>query len=223
MSQPTVHSSQLKLDLGSGSRPREGFVGVDIAALENVVAFDLTSGDKWPWKDGEVEELTSSHFIEHIQADYVEVMRSSWPLALGQQPYRSVDEMLEPKAKSQKLVSRVSQDRLLFFFDEAYRVIRADGLFHLEWPALKSTDAFRDPTHRRFLPLEFTLYLSQVSREMMGLQHYEARCNWETVEGSARMILNPERRSVPGSSDREASDELWDRQRAFQVTLRAVK
>lgn len=216
----------LRLDLGSGSRPREGYVGVDIAALENVVAFDLTSGNKWPWKDGEIEELSSSHFIEHIAADYVEVMRSGTP-------YRKHDEM-------NIMVERVLQDRLFFFFDEAFRVIKPGGLFHVTWPSLKSSDAFRDPTHRRFIPLEFTHYLSKAGRDAMGLQHYVVSCNWLAVDGSIflhsdtelprRIPLGESRSSIAAEAqltrdpwNEQEWNRLWDVQKAWQVTLRAEK
>jgi predicted SAM-dependent methyltransferase len=201
----------VRLDLGAGGRARPGFTGVDIAPLEDTICFDLTSGKRWPWKDGSVESLASSHFIEHIAADYVEVMRAG-------EPFRRVDQM-------SSYVERVQQDRLLFFFDEAYRIIKPDGLFHLTWPALKSTDAFRDPTHRRFIPLEFTHYLSAEGRAAMGLQHYEARCNW-VVEGGASIHTAP-RETVqdPGEGgwDLYEINCLWDVQKAFSVVLRAAK
>lgn len=161
--------------------------------------FDLSSGHKWPWPDGSVQEFASSHFIEHIAADYVDVWRSD---ASGS-------------------VTRRQQDRLLFFFDEAFRVIMPGGIFHLTWPALKSTDAFRDPTHRRFIPLEMLHYLSSEGRAAMGITHYEARCNWVTVGDS---LIHTEPR--PEGTDPWFIDDVhrsWDVQRAFSVVLRAEK
>lgn len=190
----------IRLDLGSGSRPREGFQGVDIAELAGVEAFDLVSGQRWPWKDSEVEELCSSHFIEHIAADYVDVS--------------------SPNPSAPYINRIVKQDRLLFFFDEAYRVIRPGGLFHLVWPSLKSTDAFRDPTHRRFLPLEFTHYLSRAGRQAMGVEHYVAHCNWVVTDTNLHTEPRPE-----GVSAFEEFDlhRVWDVQRAWSVVLRAEK
>ncbi len=61
---------ELKLDLGSGPRPADGFKGVDV--VEGVTDFtvDLCSPYAWPWKDNSVSELRSSHFIEHIAPVY---------------------------------------------------------------------------------------------------------------------------------------------------------
>jgi SAM-dependent methyltransferase len=201
----------VKLDLGSGRRPREDFQGVDIASLPGITRFDLTIGDKWPWPDDSVDELSSSHFIEHIAADYVNVFK---------------------KLENGNVVM-VQQDRLLFFFDEAFRVIKPGGLFHLAWPALQSTDAFRDPTHRRFIPLETLYYLSAESRAQMGLEHYEARCNW-VVADSARLngegfelaLSEHAEGYLRGTTQLVSLDQhahFWNMQREWRVTLRAEK
>ena len=57
-----------KLDLGCGKNKREGFSGVDSIAFDGVdVVCDLTVAP-WPFADGSVEEVHSSHFIEHLTA-----------------------------------------------------------------------------------------------------------------------------------------------------------
>lgn len=56
----------LKLDLGSGQRPHEGFQGVDIVpgdAVDFVV--DLFEYP-WPFEDRSVREVVISHLVEHI-------------------------------------------------------------------------------------------------------------------------------------------------------------
>lgn len=59
----------LKLDLGCGPRPREGFEGVDRLNFDGKVTHlvDLTK-TPWPWKDNSVAEAHCSHFIEHLTA-----------------------------------------------------------------------------------------------------------------------------------------------------------
>jgi predicted SAM-dependent methyltransferase len=54
----------VKLDLGCGKTPREGFEGVD--ALEFGQKWVLDLRQKWPWKDESVEEAHCSHFLEHL-------------------------------------------------------------------------------------------------------------------------------------------------------------
>lgn len=197
----------MKLDLGAGGRPREGFTGVDLTSLNGGIAFDLVSGQEWPWATGSIEELASSHFIEHIPAANVKPLSKAWREADA-----FVYDIVQPK------------DALLFFFDEAFRVIRPGGLFHLTWPALKSSDAFRDPTHRRFIPLEMLHYLSREGRQVMGLEHYGATCNWVTVEGGVSLTLDPGRPDAPLTGNPIVPhNHLWDVQKAFSVVLRADK
>lgn len=55
----------LRLDLGCGPRKREGFHGVDAMAFEGVdTVLDLRQ--TWPWADASVDEVSSSHFVEHL-------------------------------------------------------------------------------------------------------------------------------------------------------------
>lgn len=56
----------LKLDLGCGKNPREGFIGVDCRDFGQAITADLRK--RWPWKDGSVEEAHCSHFVEHLTA-----------------------------------------------------------------------------------------------------------------------------------------------------------
>lgn len=58
----------IKLDLGCGSRKKEGFLGVDQYPMDNVdVVLDIGTAP-WPWEDGSVEEIHASHFLEHLTA-----------------------------------------------------------------------------------------------------------------------------------------------------------
>lgn len=58
----------VKLDLGCGTKPREGFEGVDRIAFPEVKhVVDLTVYP-WPWADGSVEEVHCSHYVEHLPA-----------------------------------------------------------------------------------------------------------------------------------------------------------
>lgn len=174
----------MKLDLACGQQPKPGFIGVDIANIATVKhCFDLVDGAPWPFETSSIDELHCSHFIEHIEADYIRTRKGR-------------------------------QDRLFWFFDEAYRVIRPDGRFTVSWPALKSTNAFRDPTHRRFLPVEFTHYLSVVGRKAMCVDHYNVSCNWVVDKTFLAHNKLDEQRDL---------NRLWDVQEAWTVELIAKK
>lgn len=55
----------VKLDIGCGTRKKDGFVGVDSIAFPGVdVVADLK--ERWPFEDGSVDEVHASHVIEHF-------------------------------------------------------------------------------------------------------------------------------------------------------------
>lgn len=55
-----------RLDLGCGTKKREGFHGVDCRDFDGVdTIFDLRS-TPWPWGENTIEEVHSSHFVEHL-------------------------------------------------------------------------------------------------------------------------------------------------------------
>jgi hypothetical protein len=62
----TPPTPPLKLDLGCGHNRQVGFVGVDCIVLPEVDMVLNLLEFPWPWKDGEVDEIFCSHFIEHI-------------------------------------------------------------------------------------------------------------------------------------------------------------
>lgn len=63
---PPAPAGPLKLDLGCGKNKAAGFLGVDVRAFEGVdVVCDL-GVEKWPWKDGTVDEVNASHVVEHF-------------------------------------------------------------------------------------------------------------------------------------------------------------
>lgn len=61
-------SEPLRLDLGCGANKKSGFIGVDARAFPGVdKVVDLTK--PWPWADGSVAEVNTSHFVEHLTAE----------------------------------------------------------------------------------------------------------------------------------------------------------
>lgn len=55
---------KIKLNLGCGDRTMSGYVNVDLCGKPDVVC-DL-SVFPWPFEDGTVDEVYSSHFLEHV-------------------------------------------------------------------------------------------------------------------------------------------------------------
>lgn len=60
---------QRKIDFGCGPNKKEGFIGVDTLPFDGKVDVVMDIGkDQWPWEDESVDEVHSSHFIEHLDA-----------------------------------------------------------------------------------------------------------------------------------------------------------
>ena len=175
----------MKLDLGCGEKPVEGHVGVDLplpgatspgAARESfqayvdpsgIVRFDLASGIPWPFETGSFEGLHSSHLIEHLPAEFVDVYR--W----------------EQRDLGNYLAHLGTRDALCWFLQEAWRVTAVGGEFLLRWPALVDertgrfcVEAFIDPTHRRFIPLRQLQNWSRSGRNALPAHHLGIDCNW---------------------------------------------
>ena len=61
--------TELRLDLGCGREPKEGFVGVDVRSYgrSDIVVCDLRMGP-WKWENDSVDEVWCSHLVEHLTA-----------------------------------------------------------------------------------------------------------------------------------------------------------
>lgn len=64
-----TESVPLKLDLGCGPSKKEGFIGVDALPFDGKVDVVHDLRLVWPWEDESVEEVHSSHFLEHLTGD----------------------------------------------------------------------------------------------------------------------------------------------------------
>lgn len=102
----------------------------------------------WPFEDNSVEAIRCSHYIEHIPCD---VVRGG---------------------------PRDGQDALFAFFDECYRIMADGADLHISCPSARSSRAFQDPTHRRFIVAETFLYMNKEWRELNKLDHYRVSCNF---------------------------------------------
>ena len=59
--------TKLRLNLGSGGNPKQGWVNVDKYGSPDVV-HDLEEFP-WPWDDDAAQEVTLNHVLEHLGAD----------------------------------------------------------------------------------------------------------------------------------------------------------
>lgn len=148
----------LKLDLGCGQNPKDGFEGVDILGGKAKHVCDLFKFP-WPFKDNSVDEIHCSHFLEHIPAREIEARDLSNDDNIDRERF-------------------IGQDMLFAFMDECYRIMKKDTWMHVVVPSGRSSRAFWDPTHRRFFMQETFLYFAAEWRKLNGLDHYRVRCNF---------------------------------------------
>jgi len=56
----------VKIDLGCGTKKKEGFIGCDRFAFDNVDHVVDLGQQRWPFEDASVDEAYSCHFVEHL-------------------------------------------------------------------------------------------------------------------------------------------------------------
>lgn len=59
-------SELIRIDLGCGPNKQPGFIGVDQYPMAGVDVVLNVGTDPWPWADSSVDEIHSSHFLEHL-------------------------------------------------------------------------------------------------------------------------------------------------------------
>lgn len=195
----TAPSGQaLKLDLGSGQSPRDGFEGVDIAKAPGVTHVLNLWQFPWPWADNSVDELHCSHFVEHIPMEYVG------------------DAHTTPG----KVNPHLGKDLLFAFFDECFRILKPEGTMTVIVPAARSNRAFQDPTHRRFIVAETFCYLSEEWRKGNRLDHYGVKCNF-IGNVTHTMLMEESTRSAEAQNLR--FNHYWNTILDFHCIMKAVK
>jgi SAM-dependent methyltransferase len=156
----------LRLDLGCGKNPREGFEGVDsidfgqkyVMGLATFVhspglqidpltdkPYKVTSLGyaQWPWADNSVEEANCSHFIEHLTAS-----------------------------------------ERIHFVNELYRVLKPGAKCSVVVPAWSSARAYGDLTHQ-WPPVSewWFFYLNKAWRDVNAPHNITYSCNFDCTWG----------------------------------------
>lgn len=201
----------VKLDLACGQSPREGFEGVDFLAPDVKHRVDLFKFP-WPWADNSVDELHSSHFVEHLPCREVE----EHDLAVVASQKRT-GAYLDP---AEDIAKFVGKDFLFAFFDECWRILKHGGTMKVIVPCGRSNRGFQDPTHRRFLVAETFGYLNREWRKGNKLDHYKVDCHFlsnvvPTVP-TEMTLLHPEAQA-------RRFNESWNVIFDWVVDLQAVK
>jgi len=190
---------ELKLDLGCGQNPKEGFDGVDLYAPNAKYKVDLFKFP-YPFEDNSVDEIHCSHFVEHLPCREVEARDIA------------VDLLEATRFRN--------QDFFFAFFDECYRVLKPEGTMFVAVPFGRNTRAFQDPTHRRFIMAETFGYLWKPWREANRLDHYNVRCNFAS---DVRPIVMEEMNLLAPERAAHKMNVEWNAVLDLHVTLKPVK
>ena len=133
-------SRELKLDLGCGQNVREGFEGVDLYGDKAKHKVDLFKFP-WPFKDGSVDEINCSHFMEHIPAREIEA-RDLVPLGFGDHGSKSnplnLDDVCVLDGVKYLGKRFIGQDMFFAFLDECYRILKPGGWLFFVVPSGRS-------------------------------------------------------------------------------------
>lgn len=128
----------IKLDLGCGQNPREGFEGVDIGGDVAKYKQDLLKFP-WQWATSSVDEINCSHFIEHIPQANDETGKNLF-FAFFDECYR----VLKPKGTMSCCWPALQSVRA--FQDPTHtRYVPAETMLYLsdEWRELNKLDHYR--------------------------------------------------------------------------------
>lgn len=182
----------IKYDLGCGDRKQEGFIGVDIEKTKSVdISQNLL---EFPWKfakDNSVDELYTSHFIEHIPMCY-------WN-----------------KGNNYTLVQKDQNSVELFekFISECNRILKVGGKVSIIAPYYSSMRAWQDPTHRRAITDATFLYFDRNWRKANLLEHCHADVDFEFSGGyninQAWQSRNQETQQFAFKNYVNAIDDIW--------------
>ena len=189
--------SPLRLDLGAGDTPQEGYQSVDLFSPSAAHRVNLCQFP-WPWNDSSVDALYSSHFLEHLPMVYV--------APTGE--YSAVPTSSEDR------------DLLCRFMDEAYRVLAPRGQFKIAVPSARSNRAFQDPTHRRFFVAESFHYFNRSWRDERGLGHYLCSCDFDI---QVWPIVPNELLKLPGYEQAHRYNTEWNSTLDWHATLTSRK
>ncbi len=150
-SKPIIAEKPLKLDIGCGNNPKEGFTGIDISPNCKADIVHDVNQYPWPFEDNSVEEIHCSHFVEHLDGmqridffnECYRIMKAPYTDAEGRE-IKSTMTVITPAP----FTHRYMQD-----------------------PTHKFPMVVQ----------EFYNYLHKESRDGMGLSHYPINCDfmWE--------------------------------------------
>lgn len=180
----------MKVNLGAGRRPMDGWVNVDcvpLPGIDHVIELDGPDKIVLPWPDDTVDEFALIHCLEHLRYP-LPLMEAAWRAARPGTtftiacPYGSSDDADEDPTH----VRRIFLNSFLYFSQPAY--FRADYGYRGDWeldhlvldlPAhykgVSNDDVMHDLLALRNVVAQITAVLHAVKPAREPLQKYIVR------------------------------------------------
>lgn len=183
----------MNLNLGCGKIRLPGYVGVDIHKTESIDLLANLFTFPWPIASESIDALHASHLIEHIPHT-VRIRENG------------------------RLTPNWDEDGFFIFFREAWRVLKPGGLFTIIGPSTLTTEAFRDPTHTRYLDAHTFDYICYESPTF----NYELGYRFDLM--AVAIDVRPSWDELAGDENKAhydfALNHYWDIIHDWKVTLR---
>lgn len=77
----SLNGSVIKLDLGGGTTPQEGFINMDIRDLPSVDVVHDWEAIPWPFPDASLSLIMAGHVVEHVNPanfGFIKWMNEAW-------------------------------------------------------------------------------------------------------------------------------------------------
>lgn len=113
-------------------------------------------------------------------------------------------------------------DNTVFVMEEIYRICKKDAKVTIIVPYLKSTAAFKDPTHKRFFSERTFEYFDKTFSEKGLLPDYNLKCNFK-IEKITYKYYNPSGIRALLFNNHFFVRFFWDIIKNMTIELRTIK
>lgn len=119
----------MKVDVGCGSAKRPGYIGIDLHDQEGVDIVCNVVKDGMPFEEGELDEIYTHHFLEHVARDEVIPLLKEFHRVLKKDG-QAVIVVPDLAWVLETFLSLPEKDRWGFPLSTIFGAQRAEGDFH---------------------------------------------------------------------------------------------
>jgi len=156
-----------------------------------------------------IDGFTTIDIVDYPEVDLLADLNKGIPL-----PENSIDDVI-----ALSILEHLENSR--FIMEEIYRVCKNNAKIIITVPYVKSTAAFKDPTHKTFFTERTFEYFDRRFTGNGLLPDYDIKCNF-LIKNIAYKYYTPWFRYVPGIN-RFFARFFWDIIKTITVELRTIK